>query len=58
MGELKEGSGHAYIAEGKALELTSELEQCSNGGQRLGMARALFEQRIYGEPRRETDAER
>ena len=42
MGELREGSGHAYIAEGKALELTSELEQCSNGGQRLGMARALF----------------
>ena len=25
MGELREGSGHAYIAEGKALELTSEL---------------------------------
>ena len=42
MGELREDSGHAYISKGKALELTSELEQCSNVGQRLGMARALF----------------
>ena len=40
MGELREGSGHAYLAEGKDLELTSELEQCSNGGQWLGIARA------------------
>ena len=42
MVEVRRDSGYAYIAEGKALELTSELEQCSNGGQRLGMARALF----------------
>ena len=42
MDELWEGSGHAYIAEERDLEHASELEQCSNGGQRLGMARALF----------------
>jgi hypothetical protein len=40
--ELRGGSGHAYIVEGKALEHASELEQCSNGGQKLGMARALL----------------
>ncbi|EMS59082.1 Uncharacterized RNA-binding protein C25G10.01 [Triticum urartu] len=33
-GEVKRDSGTPYIAEGKALELTSELEQCSNEGAR------------------------
>ena len=42
MNELWEGSRVLYIGPEKALELTSELEQCSNGGQRLGMTWALF----------------
>ena len=41
MDELREGSGHAYIAEGRLLELTGELQLANNGGQSRFVARAL-----------------
>ena len=49
--EMREGSGTPYIATGKALERTSKLEQCSNVGQWLGVARTWRLRIIYGESR-------
>ena len=50
-GEVRRDTGMPYIAEGRLLELTGELQLANNGGQSRFVARACHLRLINGETR-------